>query len=148
MTIFKEECEMRTFSRYSHIYSQSYEKYINEEGMPDFRKWGLSSSEIYEYTNKVSQHDIKWAFGGKGIEDQVFIWCACVGWLVCGGMGYLMSSEWGLVLGLVLMVGNYYLICMILKYIERKEREAINSKLIENYLEEYQKWRMQRYPYL
>ena len=116
--------------------------------MPDFRRWGLSPYVIREYIDKVLQHEAKWAYGDDGIDGKVFKGCCYVGWLVCGGMGYLMGSGWGAVLGLALMVGVFYLTCAIIKYVKDKERESINSQLIESYLNEYRVWLAQHYPHL
>ena len=115
--------------------------------MPDFRKWGLSPAVIYEYVEKVSKHNAKWDLGEDDIDGTVFKWCLYVGWLVCGGMGFLMGSEWGLVLGFLLLVGVFYLVTALIKYFKNKERASINSELIENYLEEYKKWYKKRFPY-
>ena len=116
--------------------------------MPDFREWGLSPYIIREYIDKILQHNDKWAFGDDGIDGRVFKWCCYSGWLVCGGIVAFIDSGWGAILGLLLMVGLFYLVCMILKHIKNKERQAINSQLIESYLEEYHKWITQHYPHL
>lgn len=148
MANFQTDRAVYIHNRHSFIYSSLFEKYINEEGMPDFRRWGLSPYVIREYIDKVLQHEAKWAYGDDGIDGKVFKGCCYVGWLVCGGMGYLMGSGWGAVLGLALMVGVFYLTCAIIKYVKDKERESINSQLIESYLNEYYVWLAQHYPHL
>ena len=144
---FRESRTQHIYHQLWYIFDPSFEKHINEKDMPDFRKWGLTQYVIQEYVDKILEHDAKWSFGGDGIDGVVFKWCCYVGWLVCGGMGYLMGSGWGAVLGFALMVGVFYLACAIIKFIKGKERVAINSQLVENYLEEYTKWKIQHYPH-
>lgn len=148
MTNFQNDRAIYIHNRYSFIYDRFFEKHISEEGMPDFRECGLSPYIIREYIDKILQHNDKWAFGDDGIDGRVFKWCCYSGWLVCGGIVVFIGSGWGAILGLLLMVGLFYLVCMILKHIKNKERQAINSQLIESYLEEYHKWITQHYPHL
>lgn len=148
MTNFQNDRAIYIHNRYSFIYDRFFEKHIREEGMPDFWEWGLSPYIIREYIDKILQHNDKWDFGDDGIDGRVFKWCCYSGWLVCGGIVVFIDSGWGAILGLLLMVGLFYLVCMILKHIKNKERQAINSQLIESYLEEYHKWITQHYPHL
>lgn len=148
MGTWQEDREIYFNLRYSFIFDHSFEKHIKEEYMPDFRKWGLSQYVINEYIDKVSEHSKKWSFDGQGIEGLVGKWCLYIGWIICGGLGALLRSWWGLVLGFLLMVGVYHLVCRFLHYTKRKERNIINNSLIENYLEEYRTWLEKNYPHL
>ena len=148
MISFQKDRDIYFNLRHSFIFDTRFQKYVDEEGMPDFRKWGLSQWVIREYLDKILKYNNKWSFGGEGIEGLVGKWCLYISWIVCGGLGALLHSEWGIVLGILLLSGMYYLVCMILNYIKRKERNTINIQLIERYLEVNRDWVQEYYPHI